>query len=198
MATTMTVAGMSTAMAALMLANTTVPTGKLAAFISRPRTGGGGGNPPGGGPPGGGFGGLPPVGPPGGGGPPGGPPPAGPPGGGAAAPGGGGNGKLGGNPPSEFDGDCSKANTFRNQFDLYCITNINAEQMTNPMKRTALFLGFLKGPNVKDWVRKWTNWIVEQYNLGRPSTDDLRAKTPSRTLELEKEQKTNCNTSIGC
>src|SRR6266404_6433408 len=77
-------------------------------------------------------------------------------------PGGGGNGKLGGNPPSEFDGDQSKANTFRNQFDLYRITNIDAEQMTNPMKRTALFLGFLKGPKVKDWVRKWTNWIVEQ------------------------------------
>src|SRR6267378_5231865 len=172
-ATTQTVAGTSAAMAALTLANTTAPTGKLATFISRPHAGGGGGNPPGGGPPGGGgFGGLPPVGPPGGGDPPGGPPPAGPPGGGAAAPGEGGNGKLGGNPPSEFDGDHSKANTFRNQFNLYRITNIDAEQMTNPMKRTALFLRFLKGPNVKDWVRKWTNWIVEQYNLGHPSTDE--------------------------
>src|SRR6266404_4913004 len=134
MATTMTVAGTSATMATLTLANTTVPTGKLATFISRPCTGGGGGNPPGGGPPGGGFGGLPPAGPPGGGGPPGGPPPAGPPGGSTAAPGGGGNGKLGGNPPSEFDGDRSKANTFRNQFNLYRITNIDAEQMTNPMK----------------------------------------------------------------
>ncbi len=136
MATTTTVGGMSAAMAMLTLANTTAPTGKLAAFISRPHAGGGG-NPPGGGPPGGG-----------------------------------GNGKLGGNPPSEFDGDHSKANTFRNQFDLYHITNIDAEQITNPMKRTALFLRFFKGPNVKDWVRKWTNWIVEQYNYGHPSTDE--------------------------
>ncbi len=144
MATTMTVAGTSATMAALTLANTTAPTGKLATFISRPCAGGGGGNPPGGGPPGGGgFGGLPPAGPPGG------PPPAGPPGGSAATPGGGGNGKLRGNPPSKFDGDCSKANTFRNQFNLYHITNIDAEQMTNPMKQTALFLRFLKGPNVK-------------------------------------------------
>ncbi len=128
MATTMTVAGMSTAMAALMLANTTVPTGKLAAFISRPRTGGGGGNPPGGGPPVGGFGGLPPAGPPGGGGPPGGPLGGGAPRGGAAAPGG--NGKLGGNPPSEFDGDCSKANTFRNQFNLYHSSDSSKAQMS--------------------------------------------------------------------
>ena len=40
------------------------------------------------------------------------------------------------------------------------------------MKQTALFLGFFKGPNVKDWVCKWTNWIVEQYNNGCPSTDE--------------------------
>jgi hypothetical protein len=29
---------------------------------------------------------------------------------------------------------------FMNQFNLYCITNIDAEQMVNPMKHTALFL----------------------------------------------------------
>jgi hypothetical protein len=42
---------------------------------------------------------------------------------------------------------------FMNQFNLYRITNLDAEQMVNPMKRTALFLGFIKGPNVKDWVK---------------------------------------------
>ena len=101
--------------------------------------GGGGSGPPGGGgsgPPGGGG-----SGPPGGGG-------SGPPGGGGGNPGGG--GKLGGNAPSEFNGDRSLADAFINEFNLYQLANVDAKQMANPMKRAALFLGFVKGPNVKD------------------------------------------------
>ena len=40
------------------------------------------------------------------------------------------------------------------------------------MKRAALFLGFIKGPNVKDWVKKWTNWTITQVTQGRPLNDD--------------------------
>ena len=82
----------------------------------------------GGGPSGSGSGG-----PPGGGG-------GGPPGGGgafpAAAPGlaVGGGGKLGGNPPRVFDGTRSKADTFMNEFNLYCLTNIGVDQVDVPMK----------------------------------------------------------------
>jgi hypothetical protein len=61
---------------------------------------------------------------------------------------------------------------FMNQFNLYCITNIDAEQMVNPMKHTALFLGFIKGPNVKDWVKWWTNWTIDQFTMGRATTDE--------------------------
>jgi hypothetical protein len=59
-----------------------------------------------------------------------------------------------------------------NQFTLYRITNIDAEQMINPMKCAALFLGFIKGPNVKDWVKRWTNWTIDQYTTGRAMTDE--------------------------
>ena len=52
------------------------------------------------------------------------------------------------------------------------MTNIDAEQMVNPMKRTALFLGFIKGPNVKDWVKRWTNWSIRELHNGRPSMDE--------------------------
>ena len=82
--------------------------------------------------------------PPGGGG-------GGPPGGGGAfpaiAPGtlAGGGGKLGGNPPRVFDGTRSKADTFMNEFNLYHLTNIGADQVDNPMKRAALLLGFIQG-----------------------------------------------------
>ena len=96
----------------------------------------------GGGPSGSRSGGLPGRGPPGGGG-------GGPPGGGgafpAAAPGPavGGGGRLGGNPPRVFDGTRSEADSFMNEFNLYRLTNIGADQVDVPMKRAVLLLGFI-------------------------------------------------------
>jgi hypothetical protein len=156
---------LSTAAAALTLAGTTAPK-QITGFLGKGKKPAG--QPPsGGGPPGGSGGGGLPGGPPGGGG------PFGPPGGGGA-PGGGAprGGKLGGNPPDVFDGDRAMVNMFMNQFNLYCITNIDAEQMNNPMKHAALFLGFIKGPNVKDWVKRWTNWTIDQFTMGRPTHDE--------------------------
>jgi hypothetical protein len=155
----------TTAAAALTLANTGAPSRLAQNFFSRrapPPSGGGGSGPSGGTPPavppgGGGRGG-------GGGGGGGGLPPAVPPG----APG----GKLGGNPPTEFMGDCSLADEFMNEFNLYHLTNVDAEQMLNPMKRATLLLGFIKGPNVKDWVKPWTTWIITQYDTGLPTNNE--------------------------
>jgi hypothetical protein len=122
------------------------------------------------------------------GGPPGSRPPAGsgpphatgPPGGGGAGGGGGaassgrrGNGKLGGNPPEEFNGERSKANAFMNQFNLYRLSNYDAEQMVVPMKRATLLLGFIKGSLVDDWVKRWTQWAINQFSINhRPPTDE--------------------------
>ena len=107
---------------------------------------GSGGGPSGSGPPGGPPGGGAPGG--GGGGPPGGGGVFPLPGPGATA--GGGGGKLGGNPPRIFDGTRSEADAFMNEFSLYRLTNIGADQIDNPMKRAALLLGFIQGENVKD------------------------------------------------
>ena len=147
----------STAAAALTLAGTQAPTSTpiIWGFGGKPSMkgkgtgppGGGGGSssPPGGGLPGGGF-----------------------PGGGAP---GGGNTKLGGNPPPEFDGNRLQASTFMNQFNLYCLANMEADQMRVPMKCVALLLGFIKGPNVDAWVKLCTdeilrhfNWTMDQHN----------------------------------
>jgi hypothetical protein len=168
--TTMSQTALSTAAAALTLAGTTAPK-QTTGFLGKGKNPAG--QPPaGGGPPGGSGGGGLPGGPPAGGGPfrpPGGGPPGGAPGGGR---GGGGNDKLGGNPPDTFDGDRAMVDQFMNQFNLYRITNLDAEQMTNPMKRTALFLGFIKGPNVKDWVKRGTNWTINQFTTGRATNDE--------------------------
>jgi hypothetical protein len=156
----------STAAAALTLANT--KPGKVHSFF-RPGKGSGqaGGHGPGG----------PPGGPPGG--TPGGPPGSGPPGGpgaifGHTGPGGGGGGgsKLGGNPPAIFNGDRSKANNFMTEFNLYRITNHDTDHMANPMKRAALFLGFIQGPLVQAWIQRQTQWMVDQLTTGRADTDE--------------------------
>jgi hypothetical protein len=158
----------TTAAAALTLANTSAPSRLAQNFFSR-RPGSGPPEGSGGGPSGGGA--PPPV-PPGGGGGGGrgggrgggiGLPPAVPPG----APG----GKLGGNPPTEFNGDRSLADEFMNAFNLYRLMNVDTEQMLNPMKRATLLLGFIKGPNIKDWVKHWTTWIITQYDTGLVTTN---------------------------
>ena len=176
--TTQTFAGTSTGAAALTLASQSAPASAplVKSFISKPgrrgSTGtghkmslggpggpGGGGFPdfPGPGFPGGGFpGGSAPG---GGGGPPGG----GPPGSGGPAGGGGGD-KLGGNPPPEFDSDRSYANHFMNKFNLCRLANMEAVQMRVPMKRAALLLSFIKGPNIDDWVQQHTNENLDQFN----------------------------------
>jgi len=43
--------------------------------------------------------------------------------------------------------------------------------MRNPIRHTALMLGFIKGPNIKHW-KHWTNWIINEFNMGRPFTDE--------------------------
>jgi hypothetical protein len=169
----MTTQTLSTATAASALAGQTAP-GQVHQFLQpkKKNTGktsgtpgaGASGGPPGSGPP---AGSGPPhaTGPPGGGGAGG--------GGGAASGGGGGNGKLGGNPPEEFNGERSKANTFMNQFNLYRLSNYDAEQMVVPMKRATLLLGFIKGSLVDDWVKRWTQWAINQFSIDhRPPTDE--------------------------
>ena len=45
--------------------------------------------------------------------------------------------------------------------------------MVVPMKCTVLFLRFIKGPNVKDWVCRWTQWIINELNMGQNPMDNF-------------------------
>ena len=63
------------------------------------------------------------------------------------------------------------------------MANIDAEQMVNPMKRTALMLGFIRGPNVRDWVKRWTNWTIREFNLGMPPTSERYWNTVSQAFQ---------------
>jgi hypothetical protein len=132
-----------------------------------------GGGPPGGGPPGGPFG-------PPGGGPPGGP--FGPPGGGPPMPippapvigGGGRNDKLVGNTPLIFKGERSKAEEFITQWQLYEGVNITNDLMRNAYQRAMLFLTYIQGPIVNEWVKGVNAWLRGQIINQRWAPTDER------------------------
>jgi hypothetical protein len=122
-----------------------------------------------GGPPGGPFGPPGRRGPPGGGPPGGGPPGGGPPGGGPPMPippapiiPGGRNDKLVGNTPLIFKGDRSRAEEFITQWQLYEGVNITNDLMRNAYQRAMLFLTYIQGPVVNEWVKGVNAWLRGQ------------------------------------
>jgi hypothetical protein len=129
---------------------------------------GGGGGPPGGGPP---RRGLPggPFGPPGGGPPGGGPPVPIPP----APAMGGRSDKLVGNTPLIFKGERSRAEEFITQWQLYEGVNITNDLMRNAYQRAMLFLTYIQGPIVNEWVKGVNAWLRGQIiHQGWAPTDE--------------------------
>jgi hypothetical protein len=125
-----------------------------------------------------------PFGPPGGGPPGGGPPggPFGPPGGGPPMPippapvvgGGGRNDKLVGNTPLIFKGERSKAEEFITQWQLYEGVNITNDLMRNAYQRAMLFLTYIQGPVVNEWVKGVNAWLRGQIINQRWAPTDER------------------------
>jgi hypothetical protein len=137
---------------------------------------GGGGGPPGGGPPRGGPPGGPfrppggPFGPPGGGPPGGGPPVPIPP----APATGGRSDKLVGNTPLIFKGERSRAEEFITQWQLYEGVNITNDLMRNAYQRAMLFLTYIQGPVVNEWVKGVNAWLRGQIIHQRWAPTDER------------------------
>ena len=44
-------------------------------------------------------------------------------------------------------------------------------------------LGFIKGPNIKDWVKHWTNWTLREFNMGTPATSECYWNTVSQAFQ---------------
>jgi hypothetical protein len=126
-------------------------------------------NPPGRGPPMGGFpgGGFPGWGPPGGGGPPGGvPPPPAP----IQMQG---TDKLVGNLPHIFTGDRTKSEEFITQWEMYEGVNISNNLMHNAYQQLLLFMTYIQGPLVNEWIKSMNTWLRLQITRnGRPTNDE--------------------------
>jgi hypothetical protein len=135
--------------------------------------GGPGGGPPGRGPPirGPPGGGLPGGGPPGGGLPGGGPPMPIPP---APVVAGGRNDKLVGNTPLIFTGDQARAEEFITQWQLYEGVNITNDLMRNAYQQAMLFLTYIQGPIVNEWVKGVNAWLRGQLIHQRWAPTDER------------------------
>ncbi|SRR5258708_3984003 len=67
------------------------------------------------------------------------------------------NGDLIGAPPTIFDGNRSQTDHFITQFGLFRIINNTHAVITNPMRRVALALTYIRGPNVDAWVSQQFN-----------------------------------------
>ena len=104
----------------------------------------------------------------GGGGPPGGG--GGAHGGGGGAPGGGGggnpaqttigDGKPMGTLPTIFEGDHSKAESFLREFSTYLLINYDVPALTSFIKRIAIALTCIKGPEVNQWTQQQLEWLM--------------------------------------
>ena len=70
------------------------------------------------------------------------------------------NGGLRGVPPTIFNGDRSKANTFWAEFRRYALNNRTHPAMTLPFDRVLTALSYIQGPLIDDWVNAQENHLT--------------------------------------
>jgi hypothetical protein len=79
-----------------------------------------------------------------------------------------------GNPPLIFKGDQDKAEEFITQWQLYEGVNITNDLMRNAYQRAMLFLTYIQGPLVNEWVKGVNAWLRGQVIRQRWLTTDER------------------------
>ena len=67
--------------------------------------------------------------------------------------------KLSGKEPVIFDGDRSKAEAFILEWTIYTMLNSETDVMSHASSRAMLFLTYIKGPNVQEWVGSQVGWL---------------------------------------
>jgi hypothetical protein len=70
--------------------------------------------------------------------------------------------KLVGREPEIFDGTRSKTEGFLQEWNIYYGLNWGADVITTPFTRAMLFLSFIKGPNIQEWVAAQIEWLGDQ------------------------------------
>ena len=78
--------------------------------------------------------------------------------------------KLSGKEPVIFDGDRSKAKAFLLEWAIYSMLNSEQDIMRQPFSRIMLFLTFIKGPNIQEWVSMQVSWLERRLRAGARRT----------------------------
>jgi hypothetical protein len=81
--------------------------------------------------------------------------------------------KLVGNPPHVFMGDRTKSEEFITQWEMYEGVNISNNLMHNAYQRSLLFMTYIQGPLVNEWIKSMNAWLRLQITRnGRPTNDE--------------------------
>ena len=80
--------------------------------------------------------------------------------------------KLSGKEPVIFDGDRSKAEAFILEWTIYTMLNAEMDVMAQAFSRAMLFLTYIKGPNVQEWVGSQVGWLGRRLMAGGRKTNE--------------------------
>jgi hypothetical protein len=81
--------------------------------------------------------------------------------------------KLIGREPEIFDGDRAKVEGFMTEWNVYRALNDRTRVMATPLERTMLFLTFIWGPNVGNWVNDQIRVVSRHLTSGGCKTDEF-------------------------
>ena len=62
--------------------------------------------------------------------------------------------------PMIFGGDCSKAESFLREFSTYLLINYDVPALASFLKRIAITLTCIKGPEVNRWMQQQLEWLM--------------------------------------
>ena len=77
-----------------------------------------------------------------------------------------------GKEPEIFTGDRDKVEEFMTSWSVYQGINKQTRVMNNPMSRTMLFFGYLRGPKMHLWIKKISAQLDRHIRTGGRDTDE--------------------------
>ena len=85
--------------------------------------------------------------------------------------------KLSGKEPVIFNGDHAKAEAFVLEWTIYTLLNKDTVVMRQAFSKVMLFLTFIKGPNVQEWVGSQVGWLGRHILAEARKTDQHLSDT---------------------
>ena len=82
------------------------------------------------------------------------------------------NGALKGNPPTPFDGTCSKSSGFLVTFNLFRAANCHNKAMSNPYSCVTTALTYMTGDVMEPWKKDQLNLLNDRITAGYQDNDE--------------------------